>query len=130
MGNNRWCCASTQLSKWAHKTRHHSHPHRKCAMRHTCSLQALASYGLGGHAQHLELLQCSGLVPAIVGHLRTPPPPPTAVAQQTEAQHAIAEAALEAAISLTISQQGLQVCMCVHCMPMQLNISDRLCTKA
>lgn len=79
--------------------------------------QALASYGLASHAQHLELLQCPGLVPAVMARLQhlaaaaTPPPtqhtsPRGAPGMDVES----VEAALEALVSLTISQQGLQVC--------------------
>jgi hypothetical protein len=68
---------------------------------------------LASQSQHLELLQCPGLVLAIVGQLKTPAATTitsTQAAPQTPEQHAIAEAALEATISLTISPQGLKVC--------------------
>jgi hypothetical protein len=81
-----------------------------------CPLQALTSYGLQSHAQHKELLQCPGLVHAILQQLA--PEPQLSESQQsgrsghwlTAARAERAEAALEAAISLTISQEGLQVC--------------------
>lgn len=81
----------------------------------SCPLQALTCYGLQNHAQHKELLQCPGLVNAILQHLALEPQ--LSDSQQAEAsgkrltaaQAEHAEAALEAAISLTISQGGLQV---------------------
>jgi hypothetical protein len=80
-----------------------------------CPLQALTSYGLQGHAQHMELLQCPGLVQDIVQQLAPEPQlsesqqPARSGHQLTAAQAQRAEAALEAAISLTISHEGLQV---------------------
>lgn len=76
------------------------------------SLQALASYGLASHAQHMQLLECPGLVKAILRHLAAATP---SLTQHTSASPPgfnadTVEAALEALTSLAISQQGLQVC--------------------
>lgn len=76
-------------------------------MRAHCTAQDLTRYGLQGRAQHVELLRCPGLVHALVQQLE-PGTPGTAAAACWDA--ARVEAALEAAISLTISQEGLQVC--------------------
>lgn len=59
------------------------------------ALEDLTRYGLQGHTQHVQLLQCPGLVHALVQHM-------------DPGDASRLEAALEAAISLTISQEGLQ----------------------
>jgi hypothetical protein len=80
------------------------------------SPQALTCYGLGSYQQHRELLECPGLVEAIVQHMAPPEQQQgtdessnVAHMQLTPTQLESAEAAVEAALSLIISKAGLQV---------------------
>lgn len=73
------------------------------------TVQELTSYGLHSHAQHLDVLHTPGLVRAMVQQLQMPTSQAHAPLRLTAEQADHVEAALEAAVSLTISEAGLQV---------------------
>lgn len=102
-----------------------SHPN------HASCTQAIAEHSLLGYEQHVAVLECPGLVEATVDcisrcpqatveahHSKRPPP----VSLSNDGQVA---AAIEAAISLTVSKQGLQVRAAAIAEPIALRLRVR-----